>query len=500
MADKSHSGASTPLGPAARLLAKFTVLRDALPELWVTFVLKFVAVAAYAIVNSTLVLWLSSDLGYDDVWSLRLVAAWGVLMIVITILVGSLTDVLGIRRTFMLGVVVCVLARVAMTFSTVKWIALGFGLLPLAVGEALGTPVLVAAIRRFSTTAQRSMSFSMFYLMMNLAFLFQGFVFDGVRGTLGEYGRLTLPVLGTLSTYQTLLLVSLLLELLLLPILYFGIRARAAAIHEGVRVEPTAVRRGDMPGLWPALAATIRSTLNDTGRNMLALVRQPGFYRLLTFLMLIAGVKLVYSMMNYAYPKFGIRVLGEGAPIGRLWSVTNCALIIVLVPLVGALSQKVSAYRMVTFGCFVVAGSVFMLTLPTEWFQGLADGPLGRLIGHVYLGLTGSVNPWYLMIFFFVVLYSLGEAFYSPRVYEYAAAIAPQGQEASYGALSYIPFLLPKLFVGASGPLLARYCPETGPRHPQTMWLIIGLFALVAPLGLVALRRFIRVREAGRDD
>jgi len=105
------------------------------------------------------------------------------------------------------------------------------------------------------------------------------------------------------------------------------------------------------------------------------------------------------------------------------------------------------------------------------------------------------------MIALFVILLSVGEAFYSPRVYEYAAAIAPKGQEASYGALSYVPFLLGKLLIGTfSGMLLARYCPETGPRHSQTMWLLVALTSLIAPVGLVTLRRYIRVHEAGRDD
>jgi MFS family permease len=486
------------------ILARFTVLRGAMPELWVTFAVKFLGVAAYAVMNSTLVLWLSSDLGYSDEKALGLVGAWAVLMTVCTILVGSLTDALGMRKTFLLGVVICVIARCAMTFTTVKWLALGVGLFPLALGEALGTPVMVAAIRRYSTTAQRAISFSMFYVMMNLGFLVQGFIFDGVRGGLGEYGRFTLPLVGTvLSTYQTLFLVSLLLELVLLPILYFGIREGAEAGDEGVPITPGAEQPVDSGArrIGRTLAATVRTTLRDTGRNMAALSRQPGFYRLLTFLMLIAGVKFVYMTMNYAYPKFGIRELGAGAPLGRLWSVTNSALIIVLVPIVGALSQRISAYRMVTLGCSIVAASVFVLALPTTWFQGMADGWFGWAVGQLYLGLKGSVNPWYLMLFLFIVLYSLGEAFYSPRVYEYAAAIAPRGQEASYGALSYVPMFLAKLFVGTfSGMLLARYCPASGPRNAQMMWLVIGLIAVLAPLGLLVLRRVIRVREAGREE
>jgi MFS family permease len=122
-------------------------------------------------------------------------------------------------------------------------------------------------------------------------------------------------------------------------------------------------------------------------------------------------------------------------------------------------------------------------------------------VGHGYLGLEGNIHPYYVMIFLFVVLLSFGEAIYSPRLYEYAACIAPKGQEASYMAMSYLPFFLAKLLVaGTSGHLLAAYCPENGPRHSEILWLIIALTTMVAPLGLIALQRFIRVKEAGRDD
>jgi hypothetical protein len=117
------------------------------------------------------------------------------------------------------------------------------------------------------------------------------------------------------------------------------------------------------------------------------------------------------------------------------------------------------------------------------------------------VGVSGSVNPYYVMIFLFVVLLSVGEAFYSPRLYEYTAAIAPKGQEASYMAMSSLPFFLAKLGVAPfSGVLLAHFCPDTGLRHPGPLWLIIGLSTMVAPVGLFVFQRFIRVHEAGRDE
>jgi hypothetical protein len=103
------------------------------------------------------------------------------------------------------------------------------------------------------------------------------------------------------------------------------------------------------------------------------------------------------------------------------------------------------------------------------------------------------------MAAFYLIVFSVGEAFYSPRVYEYAAAIAPKGQEASYGALAYLPFLVGKLLVGTSGWILAAFCPEQGPRRSGMMWLIFALAASVAPIGLITFRRYLRVPEAGRE-
>jgi MFS family permease len=483
----------------ARFVGKFTVLKGAARELWVTFAVKLLVIAAYALSNSTLVLWLSSDLGYSDQNALGLVAAWSLLMTAITLMVGSLTDAIGLRKTFFLGVWICIVARAVMAFTSLKWLALAGGMFPLAVGEALSTPVLVAAVRHYSTTRQRSISFSIFYVMMNVGFLIAALLFDFVRQGLGEHGHFTLPLLGMeISTYRALFLVSLIIEVSILPVLYL-MRVGVEVTDEGVRITPRPARaRQENP--LKALVLAVRDSVTESARLFAGLLRQAGVYRLLAFLILIAFLKLILMQMYYVYPKFGIRELGDGAPVGRLWAI-NSILIICLVPFVGALTQRISAYRMVTLGGIICASSVFVMALPTAWFKPLADGLPGHWLGHGYLGLVGVVHPYYVMIALFVVLLSLGEAFYSPRVYEYAAAIAPKGQEASYAALSYVPFLLAKLLIGTfSGILLSRYCPEHGVRHSETMWLFVALTATIAPVGLILLRRQIRVHEAGRED
>src|SRR6267378_1761303 len=482
---------------ATGFLAKFTVLKGAERELWLTFLIKLLIISAYSITNKTLILWLSSDLGFSDQAAGALIGwVWAPAMTAFTLLAGSLTDALGLRRTFFLGVIVCLIARAVMVFTTIKWLALAGGLFPLAIGEALGTPVLIAAARRYSTTRQRSISFSLIYAIMNVGFMIAAGIFDYVRQTLGEYGHLNLFGL-EITTYRTLFLVSLGFELLLLPAIYF-LRRGAEATDEGVTftAEPVRYATG---AFWQRIWLTVRDSALDTVRLFRRLLSQSMFYRLLVFLLLIGFLKLIFLQMDYVFPKFGIRELGDGAPIGQL-SAINYLLIILLVPIIGALTQQFSAYRMVVVGGVICAASVFVMALPTAWFQASANGIFGRWLGHSYLGVKGGIHPYYIMTAIYIAIFSVGEAFYSPRVYEYAAAIAPKGQEASYGALSYIPFLLGKLLVGSAGWLLAAFCPEHGPRHSGRMWLIFALAASVAPIGLLVFRRYIRIPEAGRPD
>jgi MFS family permease len=478
---------------------RFLVLKGAVRELWLSLGVKMLAFFAYTVMNQTLALWLSSDLHYNDRDAGFLVMGWSSIMTLFTVLVGSFTDAIGLRKTILIGTSFCLLARIIMTSTVARGIVLPLGLIPLAIGEALIGPVLVAAIRRYTTTAQRSISFSMFYVMMNVGILLGNVVFDHVRKALGETGPFTVPFLGvTLSAYRTLFLTSALLSIPGFLLILLFLRDGVEATDSGVKISNPAPKYSQH-GLINRIGLSALDAGRDTARIFASLWGHRGFYRFLLFLSLAACLRLVIVHMYYTYPKFGIRELGAGAPVGRLWAI-NPFIIIILVPLVGALTQRISAYRMVTTGGFIAASSVFIMALPTQWFQPLADGWFGDLIAHRWLGVSGQVNPYYVMIPLFVFCFSIGEAVYSPRLYEYAAVIAPKGQEASYTALSFLPFFLAKVLVGGfSGVMLQAFCPATGPRHSATLWLITALTAAIAPIGLLTLRRFIRGHEAGRE-
>ena len=113
-------------------IAKFTVLKGAQRELWLTFLIKFFIYTAYSVTNKTMVLWLSKDLGFSDQAAGALVGwVWAPAMTIFTLLAGSITDAIGLRRTFFLGVAICTVARSVMVVTTIPSLALACGVLPL---------------------------------------------------------------------------------------------------------------------------------------------------------------------------------------------------------------------------------------------------------------------------------------------------------------------------------------------------------------------------------
>jgi MFS family permease len=485
---------SPPRGPGG-FIAKFTVLKGARRELWLTFLIKLLIYTAYSITNKTLIIWLSKDLGFSDQGASVIVGSiWAPVMTICILLAGSVTDAIGLRRTFFIGVAICTVARTVMVLTRNPALAFVCGLLPLAVGEALGTPVLLAATRLYSTTAQRSIAFSIIYALMNVGYWVAGYIFDFVRSL-----DLHMNIGGFQPTvHQQLFGVSLALEILLFPIIYF---LRRSAEGRPGPAEAVSDRRSSSSGLWTALVQTVQKSANDTISLFRRLIGQSGFYRLLVFFVFVGFLKMIFLLADYVFPKFGDRVMGLHAPVGKLVGI-NAIVIIVLAPVVGALTQRIASYRMVIIGSIICAAGVFIMALPQEWFVPAANSLIGRWLGHGYLGLSGTVHQYYIMSALYLIVFSVGEAFYSPRVYEYAASIAPPGQEASYGSLAYLPFLFGKLLITASGWLLAVFCPEPGhgPQHPGIMWFIFALAASVAPVGLLVFRRYIQVPEAGRSE
>jgi len=180
----------------------------------------------------------------------------------------------------------------------------------------------------------------------------------------------------------------------------------------------------------------------------------------------------VYRHLDATFPKYMMREFGQDVPKGTIYSI-NPALIIVLVPLVSAVTSRTDPLIMIHRGSYISAASVFILAISTS--------------------IPASI--------LFVVVLSVGESMWSPRLYDYTMSVVKEGREGTHMALSSAPLFLAKLPVGfMSGYLLQEYCPKDGERHSKVMWLIIGLATAVSPILLTAFWSHVTPRPDEEDE
>ena len=123
-----------PPNKFSRFFRKFTVLRSAPRELWIVLAAYILENIAYKLSSSQVLPgWLKIEMGMGDETKGLIIGMWSALVTLFTVLVGSFTDAVGIRRTFLIGFTICVSARLVMMAADIKWLALAVGLLPLAL-------------------------------------------------------------------------------------------------------------------------------------------------------------------------------------------------------------------------------------------------------------------------------------------------------------------------------------------------------------------------------
>ncbi|MFM2153412.1 MAG: hypothetical protein RL199_1847 [Pseudomonadota bacterium] len=419
-------------------------------ELWLVYLATFFEYLGIFSFLQTLPLWLSSDFGMTDQQAGWWAATFSTLVTLFVFLVGSIADAVGVRRMLILSFGLAAVGRLAMSLAPSRPAAIT-ALLAFGFAYATTSPVLQTAVQRASTPRTRAFAFSLWYVSFNVAGAVVGPVIDHVRGlflvpgTDGAKPKLAphlvdLPFLGERMVSANAVILA----------LGFLTAAVAAVIvttlrrdfeHRGAEAAPAAAK------VHPFVA--LREVLADRA-----------FWRFMLLLAFLALVKMMFQHMHFTWPKYVTREQGDAFPVGTVWSI-NAFLIIFLAPLGTALTRSRQPLQVLLVGAFISALSPFALVL-------------------------GSSMPYQLAM---ILLLTVGEALWSPRLYEYTVGIAPRGRESTYISLAVLPTFAAKFLVGpASGYLLATFCPEEGPRHSAYLWAIIGASTLVGPLGVLLLR------------
>ncbi len=492
------------------IVAKYAIgLKTSPREIWFISISQVTEFTAYSIMLMTLTLWLSSDVGLSDVQAGNYMGYWNLSYTLLIFGVGSLVDAVGVKKVLVIGTVLAIVSRLFLFVSTNFWVVTILGFVPQAVSVAFLSPVISVALKRYTKSDTSALGFAMFYTLMNVGFAFGGLIFDWIRTAFGEYGNVMIPMLGEVSTYRFILFAAFLISF---PGMFFIMIMRDGIdLNDEGKLDILPKKERSQGSFLPVLIRTVQSSFKDAAKIFMNVAKQPAFWKFMTLLGILLGVNYVFYHFHYTFPKYGIRVLGQGAKIGNIYGVLNPAIIVFFVPLIAWLTRKWSAYKMITIGSLISAASVFFVVLPDSFYEPIADSVFGRLIWQEWLavpeGTAVSTLSVYLALCFFVIFFTIGEAIWSPRLMEYTAKIAPKGQEGSYLSLSLLPKFISQPLVGfMSGKLLAVYAPAEEVVNSEgvkslvvgdisnhyMIWIWVGCIAAISPIGMIIFGRFLR--------
>ncbi len=421
-------------------------------ELWLIYLATFFEYLGVFSFLQTLPLWLSSDFGMSDEQAGWWAATFSTLITLFVMVIGSVADAVGVRRTLIIAFVLTAVTRLGMSLAGDSTSAIA-ALLAFGLAFAATSPVLQTAVQRASTRRTRAFGFSLWYVSFNVAGAMVGpLVIDPVRrafldpatNKLGKH-VVDLPLLGAreMSAHAAIMALGVVFAAIAAVIVFF---LRRDFEH---RVDPEDTEPA--PPKKPGVLSALRDVVSDKT-----------FWRFIVLLLFLSLVRMMFQHMHFTWPKYITREQGESFPIGTLWSL-NALLIIFLAPLGTAITRKFKPFNVLLFGAFISSLSPFVLALGSA----------------LYLQII------------MILLLTIGEALWSPRLYEYNVSIAPRGREATYVSLASLPYFFAKFLVGpTSGYLLQELCPAEGPRNSELMWLIIGVSTLIGPIGIWFGRRW----------
>jgi len=424
----------------------FLSLQGSPNELWKAYTLKFLDSYSYFSFSVIFTLFLSEDFGYTDVQAGTLYGIWGAAITVLGLTTGWVIDNLGVASSLRWGFALSLISRIWILLATSRTALLFNICLLLPMANCLGIPVLTVAIRRYTTTHNRGFAFGLFYSIMNVAALLSGPMVDVCTVW---YKREADTAKWSLTGYRLVVLTTVVANVLAVLVSW--------TVRE-IKVETRKHRNSDADqeegGERREDVSTFEVSAGSPWQIVSETVRTRVFWRYLAVCLIMLNVRMIFRHLDATFPKYMVREFGDKVAKGTIYSI-NPFMIILLVPLVQAATTGIDPLLMMHHGSYISTASVFFLVFSTT--------------------IPASI--------LFVIVLSLGEAVWSPRLYDYTMMVTPEGREGTYMALSSAPLFLAKLPVGTmSGILLQKYCPEEGERHSSTMWLIIGLTTAVSPI------------------
>ena len=453
--------------PIVNYFSEFKILKTTSREYWMVNLLVFFDGLAYFSMMNVLALYLTNNCGFSDVSAGRWIGYYTLAISVIIFAVGAVCDTIGVKRSFLFGISLLMAARAVFGFfpmfldgKLLTWAIIGMMMI-MAVGTSFMSPVMNTALRRFTTKENRSVGFSMYYLVMNIAAILAGFaVTDGFRQAFGELnGNLAIMIFG--------------MGMNVLSFFCMVATNEHNYADESERLPPDTVIKRPLAifiDVW----------------------HESAFRKLVLFLVLTIGVRLVFTHQFLVMPKYYTRVLTSDFELGLANSINPTIIVLGLLLLI-PLFSKFDTFRLVLWGMAISASSLIFMAVPIQWILAVP-------------GIHNLNQAYLFVIVAQILVFAFGELLFSPRFTEYVAMMAPKEKVASYMSLSALPTFISKPINGLlSGLLLASFSYDgirakidsenvSYTHSPEFMWLIYLGAAILSPLAVLFMRDFLTKR------
>lgn len=423
---------------------------------WLVNLVNFGEGIAYFGILTLLTLYLGGNVGMSDAMTGVSVSTFTGLVTLFMFGGGFVSDKYGVRKALTIALMLLFSGRVLLGFaelpSQAGMHAVGYAMswvsiVLMALGSGILQPALYAGAKEYTNPKVSAIAFSFIYAIMNLGIVFENFISPFIRTKdpfIGDIHGLGWGIMGVFLTCTALTGVLLLAHMTLFT-KKTEKECRVAAANEEENQNKTWKQRlSEMPF-----------------RDM----------RFMWFIFILLPVQTLFAHQFLTMPDYIFRVFPAEVAAKFEWiNGINPFIIVICVPLIAMLTRNVSVFKMLIIGTSISAATTFLL------------------IGQ---------QPSLTMLILYVIIFSLGEAAWSSRFYEYVGDLAPVGQVGAYMGLAGLPWFMAKFTTGLySGSMLSHFIPKEGVQHPGEMWLIYAFIACISPIGLILTRKWI---EGGKS-
>lgn len=384
--------------PIIKYFSEFKILKTVSKDFWLTNVVQFFDGMAYFSLITVFVLYLTDYCSFNDADAALWVGLYTLFISAFVFAVGSICDIIGIRRTYLIGFIILIAGRLIMGFGpdlspTVDSgrLVVMTGILIMSFGTAFMSPVIQTSIRRFAPLNARATGFNIYYLLMNIAAVIANvFLIEFFRKHFGAVdGGYWIINFGTLM------------------VLLGCITTRF--IDEDNYAEPSEKE------------ANLKAPLRRPLQLFREVWKESAFRKLILFLVLTMGVRIVFTLQFLVMPKYYVRTLYDDFAIGSINAINPAIIVsglILLIPVLG----RFSTVSLMIVGMSISAFSLVFMAIPIEWY-------------YLVPGIETRSQAYLVAIVTQILVFAFGELLFSPPLLGICGPRGAQGQ----GGLLHVP-------------------------------------------------------------